>query len=239
MLINQFIIFQILYQNNPAKFSSIYNHFDNLYLLFDFVVQYSHLRAFNASFSENFYGLKRIDAKHNNERLTSKQIYSSLLFLIGYPYLKIKLDNLHERLKYDLLEGKRLQSVQLWFVKVYPTFCSVWNGLLLYYQIKYAVGKGNYHSPLLRLASVELRCLTQEDLNERNTKVLLEPNLSWFNYLKRISWICTKYCATGLGAGLSFGAFFIQFLDYWYTRESAPPSFASLPIPPPPPKVSK
>lgn len=219
----------------------MYNNFDEFYLIFDFCVQLCHLRAYNSSFSENFYSLKRVSSNlsSNVSRLNSKQLYSSLIILSTFPYLKSKFDSLYLRLKLSHFESQITSHSSLLFLKTYPIFCSIWELITLLYEISYSVGKSRYHSPLLQLSNVRLCSLTEDDLRERSVNFeILDSNLNWFRYLKRLSWLTTKWMANGLGVGLSVGAFFIQFLDYWYTRDNSPPSFAPLPIPPPPERVS-
>lgn len=232
---------KVLYNNNPQKFNHLYNNFDEFYLLFDFFVQFCHLRAYNSSFSENFYCLKRVSSHlmSNNSRLNSKQFYSSLLILTAFPYLKSKFDSLYSRLKLAQMESQmniRSHS-SLLFLKTYPIFCSFWDLLTLLYQVSYSVGKNKYHSPLVMLSNVRLCSLSEEDFRQRNANFdILDNNLDSFRFVKRVLWLTTKWMANGLGASLSIGAFFIQFLDFWYSTDNSPPSFAPLPIPPPPQK---
>lgn len=231
----------MLANNNPERFAYIYRNFDEFYMIFDFVVQFSHLKAYDASFAEKFYSLRRVPCnlaeKNDSQNLPPQQLYSSLFLLVGFPYVRNKLDIVWERLKFAELEGrinKTRNPTQYWFLKIYPVINGVYEFWSLCDHLTYAVGNGRYHSPLLRLAAVQLCNFVLRDAGE--TSDMSSVN-SWTNYFKYLSLMTTKFIAKSVGTGLSVGAFFLQFLDYWFTRENAPPSFAPLPIPPPPETV--
>ncbi|CAG2166274.1 unnamed protein product [Oppiella nova] len=231
---------KILYTNNSQKFEFLYDNFDEIYLLFDICVQFCHLKAFNASFSEHFYSLKRVSDNQTNRGLNRRQFVSSLVLLTAFPYIKSKFDSLYARLKLRQLESQTTdQSVRQLFVKTYPmirTFCQL---VSLYYEVSYTVGRNRYHSPLLRLSNVRLINLDDDDLKSISDKsVIRETNMDWFAHFARLSMAGTKCLAKGFAAGLSVGAFFIQFLDYWYSTDMYAHSFAPLPVPPPPPQTS-
>ncbi|RWS30549.1 peroxisome assembly protein 12-like protein [Leptotrombidium deliense] len=220
---------KIAAQSNPGKYSLIYEHFDEFYLLFDTLVQFTHLYVYKASFAEKVYGLRRIDKSGD---LTLKNTVKSLFWLVSFPYLRSKLNTFYEKLSRDEFNGKlrrdRNKNAYL-FIKVFPLLNSLWELTLLIHQITYAVQQGKNHSPLLTLSGVELVVFSQE----------AHESLKELNIVSRIGDLSirfAKWIAKCFGYGLSFGAFFLQFLDYWYTRESLSPIFMSLPIPPPPKK---
>jgi len=209
----------ILAESNPNRYLVLRSWFDEIYLAFDVIVQSSHLKAYNASFAEKFYGLQRVPL--NGSNLTSNHFLKSLVFLSAYPYIKRKLDLLYSSLKRTEAErGLDTNSKAYYFVKAYPLLCLVYETTNLIYQIRYAVGNASHHSLLVRLASVQL----QNFVKDSDTSL----SEQW------VGWVFAKWVARGLGLGLSFGAFFIQFLDFFYTREDTPVSISSLPIPPPP-----
>ncbi|ANB12376.1 ubiquitin-protein ligase peroxin 12 [Sugiyamaella lignohabitans] len=102
-------------QRNPQYLLKIANRYDELYLLLMGLVEYYHLKNWNSSFTEKFYGIKRTrnlatGASLNtrlaapaqfekHRRLTKKQVLGSLFFVMVLPYIKEKLDARHEMLK--------------------------------------------------------------------------------------------------------------------------------------------
>ena len=210
----------------------------------DICVQLSHLQSFSASFSEHFYSLKRVSVQTNNG-LNRKQIYSSLVMLTVFPYLKSKIDILFENFKLRQMERQFIgrterdsQVLQNIFVKSYPTIRSLLQLVCLYYQMSYSVGQNIYCSPILRLLGIRLINLEEKDFRQNRTILpSVDPNTDWITYFARLSVSTTKLLAKSFSVSLSVGAFFIQFLDYWYSSDNSTTSFAPLPIPPPPSKV--
>lgn len=103
-------------QRNPQYLLKIVNKYDELYALLMLVVEYNHLKNWNSSFTEKFYGLKRSRTLQVNplntklhapqvlypqSKLSKRQIYASLFFLVAVPYMKEKLDA-----RYDILKGR-------------------------------------------------------------------------------------------------------------------------------------
>ena len=92
--------FKVLASSNPDRWGWIWRLGDELYLCFDYIAQNHYLKNFGGSFSEHFYGLKRVSSVgkgKNGEGLSSFQKYLSLVMLVVVPYAKLKLDELFER----------------------------------------------------------------------------------------------------------------------------------------------
>ena len=53
-------IIRVLGNAYPGKLEWLHKWKDEVYLVFDAIVQYVHLKSFAGSFAEHFYGLKRI-----------------------------------------------------------------------------------------------------------------------------------------------------------------------------------
>ncbi|XP_076339083.1 peroxisome assembly protein 12-like [Tachypleus tridentatus] len=228
---------RVLVENNPAKYGFYLHHFEELYLIGDLLVQYLHLKTCGASFAEHFYGLQRMPLKPDvstqsqkqKTSLSKKQIRISLFCLAIAPYIKTKLDKLfktlHEKWTSARSQKKDVkEKVEFLYLRIYPFFHFIFECLLSHYIIMYAVGRCSYHSPFVRFSETELRTLTSENRNIR----------SWEEFPHCI----TAGLAGALSMGLSVGAFFLQFLEWWYNQDNTPPSLAPLPTPTPPRKVS-
>lgn len=118
-------------QRHPRYLLRVANRFDEIYGLAMGLVEYYHLKYWNSSFTEKFYGLKRTNLLNTpalraqfatpnlveqRRRLTRKQIWGSLVMIVAVPYVKEKLDVRYERLKGQALvkdmdrERQRIQG---------------------------------------------------------------------------------------------------------------------------------
>ncbi|KAG7097238.1 hypothetical protein E1B28_004609 [Marasmius oreades] len=105
-------VLAVFAQQYPRYLIRIVNRHEEFYAFIMFFVERHHLQEHGASFSENFYGLKRrrrpyietnktqaaVGGIPNRERLGGLEIRHSLLFLIAIPYLRAKAQDYYEEL---------------------------------------------------------------------------------------------------------------------------------------------
>ena len=97
---------------------------DEILLVVNGVLQLHYLRVYNASFTEQFYGLERVSRNGYSDRKAKNLAW---LEVVIAPYLKRKLSSLFEKCREDIADGMRSSnslkeySKQL-YVKVYPYF---------------------------------------------------------------------------------------------------------------------
>ncbi|KAM4796766.1 peroxisome assembly protein 12 isoform 1-T1 [Rhinophrynus dorsalis] len=236
-------VVKVLAESNPARYGSLWRWFDELYALLDLLLQQHYLSWASASFSENFYGLKRVSlgGRSSQYTLTRKEYWTSLLLLVLTPYLRVKLEKFVSRLREE--EDYSIQNPMSFRKKYYKAILACypyvklsWEGLFLFYQLRYILGNSKHHSPLLKLAGVQLARLTVEDLQaiEKRTQnaASTQPTLSVKGMLKK----ALGGVALSLSSSLSLGVFFLQFLEWWYSTENQETlkSLNTLPVPPPP-----
>lgn len=83
----------LLYQSIKQLIGEKVIYFNELYLVFDSILQFYYLKFKDASFSESFYGLKRFRFYDNQlSSLSRSDRLKSIAFLTIVPYLKRKLD---------------------------------------------------------------------------------------------------------------------------------------------------
>ncbi|XP_077995817.1 peroxisome assembly protein 12-like [Glandiceps talaboti] len=244
---------RVLAEYNPSRYGWLYRYSDEIYLSLDLVLQQHFLSTTSASFSENFYGLKRVPNSCSKEwmaglhaSLPRKEHVKSLLLLVLIPYLKLKFDALFERWKQEWLDGvgvsqseqdkfKKFSSI---YVAVYPYIHMGWEGAHLSYQLAYLFDKSRYHSPLIYLAGVKLQHLTREDMLAQMQS--LQSPFTDTNSIAEKMKVFSKWLlgavAIGVSNGLSVAVFFLQFLEWWYANEShrSTVSLTALPVPKPP-----
>lgn len=230
-------IFSFILSFNPERYGHLIRWADESYAIFNTILQRHYLRKYSASFSETFYGLKRIavDDSKVQQTLSKSQERLSLLLLVLYPYLKSKLHDLSQKYKLEQLDS-RMSTTNRW-MKLYR-YCVIdgyrlvfilYESLVLYTYIVYISGRSVYPIPLLRFLSITL------------TYAEPQHTTSVIDLLRKI-----KSNSFGIGdsveifrrtliGSLEFGAFFLQFLAWW-SQEEYRGNIINLPIPPPPAK---
>ncbi|XP_066517249.1 peroxisome assembly protein 12 [Hoplias malabaricus] len=238
---------KILAESNPARYGILWRNFDEIYAILDLLLQHHFLSRTSASFSENFYGLKRVGADSGRPAyrgLCHRHHYHSLLLLALLPYLRSKLEKVLARQRDEDDFSIRLplsltQKMYRAFLAIYPYACMAWDGWTFCHQLLYIFGKTQTHSPLLWLAGVKLSHLTANDIHSldlKSTGPALSLNQSIGQKLQRLFSTVVGGVAVSLSTSLSLGVFFLQFLEWWYSSEnqSTIKSLTFLPTPPPP-----
>lgn len=165
---------QILAESNPSRFGFLWQRFDELYLLLDVILQNHFLSHCSASFSENFYGLKRVSAGRPlpvQLGLRKKTRWCSLLLLCLVPYLRAKLEATLARQQDEedfsiQLAQTRRQKLYRAAVAAYPYVSSAWQMWVFCQQLLFVFGAARTHNPLLWLARVRLSRLTAQDIRD-------------------------------------------------------------------------
>lgn len=148
-------------QRYPRYLLQVVNRFDEINFGLRFLVEYTTLKNWNASFIEKFYGIKRVNRTiplektrnavssfvEERRRLTNAQIIACALSLTGLPLVKDKLDVLFDKL-YPKLLLNNLKPQESWnhyikyhFLKVYPVAVLTLRLLDLLCQVLYMGGK--------------------------------------------------------------------------------------------------
>lgn len=240
-------VVKVLAASNPARYGTLWRWFDELYTLLDLLLQQHYLSWAKASFSENFYGLKRVTEGSTGvlRPLARKKYWKSLLLLVLVPYLRIKLEKLVSRLReeedYSIHNTTSLRK--RWYKAIlatYPFVKFAWEGWFLVSQLRYILWNARHHSPLLRIAGVQLARLTVEDFQAmERTTATAATGLSNASVSQRVRNMMKKVLggvALSVSSSLSLGVFFLQFLEWWYSAENQDTlkSLSTLPVPPPP-----
>uniref|UniRef100_A0A3B4XIG0 Peroxisome assembly protein 12 n=1 Tax=Seriola lalandi dorsalis TaxID=1841481 RepID=A0A3B4XIG0_SERLL len=215
---------KVLAETNPSRFGFLWQRFDELYLLLDLLLQNHFLSHCSASFSENFYGLKRVSGGWGLSvglGLHRKSHWRSLLLLCLVPYLRAKLEATlaQQRDEADFsiqLAQSRRQRLYRAAVAAYPYVRSAWQALSFCQQLLFIFGVARTHSPLLWLARVKLARLNAQDIRDMELK---SSNTGY----PKVWWLISRAArgvAIPLSTSLSLGVFFLQFLEWWYSSEN-------------------
>nr|XP_057904261.1 peroxisome assembly protein 12 [Doryrhamphus excisus]XP_057904262.1 peroxisome assembly protein 12 [Doryrhamphus excisus]XP_057904263.1 peroxisome assembly protein 12 [Doryrhamphus excisus] len=238
---------KVLAESNPSCFGFLWRRFDELYLLLDVLLQNHFLLNCSASFSENFYGLKRVSGGRGlpvRLGLPRKTRWRSLLLLCLVPYLRAKLEATLARQREEedfsiRLAQSRSQRLYRAAVAAYPYVNSAWQAWIFCQQLLFVFGAVRTHNPLLWLARVRLARLTERDIRDMELNASRSSSPTGTSTLQRMWWLtsqATKGVAISLSTSLSMGVFFLQFLDWWYSsdNQATVKTLTSLPAPPPP-----
>lgn len=238
---------KVLAESNPSRFGFLWRRFDELYLLLDLLLQNHFLSHCSASFSENFYGLKRVSGGRGfpvRLGLNRKSHWRSLLLLCLVPYLRAKLEATLARQRDEedfsiRLAQTKTQRLYRAAVAAYPYVSSAWQASIFCQQLLFVFGVARTHNPLLWLARVRLARLNAQDIRDMELKTRRTGSPAEGSLVQRAWWLMSQAArgvALSLSTSLSVGVFFLQFLEWWYSsdNQSTMKTLTSLPAPPPP-----
>lgn len=224
------LLFKFVASYDPERYGWLVKWFDEVYLAFNIVVQYHYLSRHGSSFAENFYGLRRVSV-HNptSSQLPLHEARISLMCLTVLPYLRSKLEQLATQFRLEEADGMCnplwSESSRQLIMKMHAMLHMTWEGAILAQYLSYLSGNSESHSPLLRLAGVTLQYNTEpEDFTWGDV---------WKQFIKgdvTFTELSAKVVGNALTRSLEFGAFFVQFLQWWY-REQPSTSLTALPVP--------
>ncbi|CAJ0583546.1 unnamed protein product, partial [Mesorhabditis spiculigera] len=207
---------------SPSRFSTASKWYDELYTLFDLWLQNHFLKKYGASFSENFYGMKRIFQKTGTMPMAGLSKIRSLFILVLWPYLRDKMDQLHDDLKVRLAymsqaakdSNLKLRLANL-FVKYYPWLKTIISTATVLLQTAYIINRCFIHSPFLWAAGVRLERLTPNDLAAFDG---IPAHLQPTNFLQRM-WRWFLGLPGVVSRLFGYGLFFVQFVDFMYNSD--------------------
>ncbi|PPR02469.1 hypothetical protein CVT24_002018 [Panaeolus cyanescens] len=268
-------VLAVFAQRYPRYLLRIVNRHEEFYALIMLIVERHYLKKHNASFSENFYGLKRrrrpyieteravaaVGGIPAGEKLRGREIWRSLLFLVGVPYLKAKAYDYFEELggtiNSDLLEegldARQIQALtdqrspqslkgrlRRLFKRCYPYLNVSFELWLLLWNVGYLFEKTPNYRPWLNWVGVDIRRLGIEDFRAANAiqqSRVMSPPRSLSERLKKLLKSSPRILLDSLRLLLPTAIFFIKFLEWWYSPGSPARSLTISPqgpaIPPP------
>lgn len=229
-------IFKVLAENFPDKFVLLHRYFDEGYTVVDSVFQYIHLRLKGGLFPETFYGLKRFPDPRS-PRVSKRKVITWVFLSVVGPYIQSQLKSLYEDIKEKHSEGSLnykdfRKHIALLYLKIYPIYHFVWEMVVLCYYMAYGLGISEFHSPALHITATRLIPVALEDTDADAWKRYISKREH--DHISTILWSWINGFVGGMTLAISVGAFFAQFIDWWYSQEGIKAKFMSLPAPPPP-----
>ncbi|KAK3770139.1 hypothetical protein RRG08_007050 [Elysia crispata] len=237
---------RVFAERYPEQLGKVVQFYDELYLIFDALVQSYFLKTCGGSFAENFYDLKRVpSASPDHPSLSFSLRMRATACLVLIPYIRQKMDSLFEDIQYKygqdvgffsfLQKNLNLkQRLLRLYLSVYPYVHSAWEVITLAYTMSYMLRGGRWHCPTVHLSGTQLCRLGPDDQVQTpglgvdfSTWSQLSVTRKMLSAL-RVVFRLTAACLT---TSLSVGVFFLQFLEWWYASDSSAPSLTALPIP--------
>ncbi|KAJ2933452.1 hypothetical protein H1R20_g3630, partial [Candolleomyces eurysporus] len=235
-------VLAVFAQRYPRYLLRLVNRHEEFYALIMLVVERHYLTKHNASFSENFYGLKRrrrpyIETERTKaavgqvpagDKLRSSEVWKSLVFLIGIPYVRAKMQDYFEELgggiSSDVMEESMdTRQIQMLtdqslrgrfrraFKRLYPWLNMSFEGWLLIYNISYLFNQTPAYRPWLNWIGVDLRRLGIEDFFGKRIQAQQIPGWSTYyldyKFLKKIISSLAANRPASEAAALALGQF--------------------------------
>uniref|UniRef100_A0AC35TX71 Peroxisome assembly protein 12 n=1 Tax=Rhabditophanes sp. KR3021 TaxID=114890 RepID=A0AC35TX71_9BILA len=199
---------KILAHFKGSNYSKIHNNFDELYLLFNAVLNLFFLKQYGASFFEHFYGIKRIVSTKGTIPSSNLDIGRSLGQLILLPYLKEKIASWKEQLAYQTPANQNKWKRLL--LRFWPYIEKILAVLGALFQILYLFNYSSIHSPDLLIAGVHYEKYSDIDLKLlESNRILFSGNGIGARFLNLVFSILSKF-----GKVLSFGMVAVQVAQY-------------------------
>ncbi|XP_053683673.1 peroxisome assembly protein 12-A isoform X2 [Sabethes cyaneus] len=200
----------------PNTFGYLLRYYDEIYALFNCIVQSYYLRNKGGSLAEIFYGLTRISKRtlsfnQNRERW-------SLVCLVIAPYFYNKIKQMLQEWKNDYDNGKTISDEKRKFLQLIPYGKALFEAIKLYHCVLYLAGKSSTHSPVLWWLGLTLTYLTEEEESWTLKDVLsgqVKLATIWSIFLLK---------------SLELSAFFLQFIEWWQ-NEANMGDLSRLPVP--------
>ncbi|KAI9479863.1 Pex12 amino terminal region-domain-containing protein [Coemansia mojavensis] len=177
-------------QRYPRYLVRVLNWHEEVYAALMLLVERHYLRNYGGSFTEHFYGTKRVRTRKigGDGALTRGDVWRSLVFLVGLPLAKARLDQRYERSTGGeaarLLGGAFAQQSEpddpvqagwrgkaqaAWrvavrtFWKYYPHANCAYHLATALYYVAYMFDRTDYNSPWLHLLGLQVRRLSAAD----------------------------------------------------------------------------
>ncbi|CAG8536999.1 523_t:CDS:2 [Paraglomus brasilianum] len=252
-------VLSIYAQRYPRYLLRIVNAHEEFYALIMFFVERHYLKEWGGSFAENFYGLKRIrslrkgkvlleeETSHKElKKLRDVDVSRSLIFLVGLPYVKAKLDDLYERLgggiEAQLLgddsdeedyedtsqmnrSDRLISYFKRGFKRWYPWINFLYHSSIWIFVVAYLAEKTRYHSPWLKLLGIEVRRMSLQDYQEyfkrKSRRQTPAPPSTWLEACRRSLIVGLAGILNLLKIILPMSIFFYKFLEWWYSSDYA------------------
>ncbi|KAL3124691.1 hypothetical protein niasHT_001528 [Heterodera trifolii] len=200
------------------RLSFVDSHFDELFLLLHLFLENRFLKRFSASFSENFYGMKRVPWRMNASSFSRLGYrFRSLFLIVVLPYIHDKFERLSEQIESER-DAIRQKGWRRLFLRFYPSLKALLFLVTLLFQLAFVFSFSSVPSLSLLLAKCRLEKLTLSDVAQFDAEGQLPFHLRRTNVFARL-WRSLVSLPSTLGRLFTYALFLVQFLEYFYSDE--------------------
>ncbi|KAL1502651.1 hypothetical protein ABEB36_007765 [Hypothenemus hampei] len=211
-----------LSSNFPRKFWFLNSYGEEAFACINGVLQFYYLKYYDASFSENFYGLKRLLL--NGKPLAKHERELSLIFLVAVPYFKRKVEEKLEIYRIEQAEGSLKQDFEgktkKCIIYAHALFELMWTLVTLHNYLQYMADKTDIQQPLLHILKLKLT-YSNEEPSIGFWSALFKGNLKFSDFSLGLM-------KNAVSTIFETSAFFLQFLQTWNAQK---PNFAITDLP--------
>ncbi|KAI0303064.1 hypothetical protein BC826DRAFT_1089488 [Russula brevipes] len=259
-------VLSVFAQRHPRYLLRIVNRHEEFYALILLFVERHYLRKHSECLlCRNFYGLKRrrrpfIETERARaavgrvpveEKLRDREVWRSLVVLVGLPYLRAKARDYYEDLGggADVLDdgphtqGSPPEAIQ----EDVPWINIAFEGWLMAYNVAYAFERTPFYRPWLSWVGVDVRRLSVRICRNIQRAAAgiagktkpLEKSSGLMALLRRLLLSSPRLVLDSLKILLPTAIFFIRFLEWWYSPSSPARVLSTSPLGPaiPPPRL--
>ncbi|XP_050313615.1 peroxisome assembly protein 12 [Anthonomus grandis grandis] len=144
--------------HSPQKFGFLNVYFEESFAVLNGALQLYYLKYYDSSFSENFYGLKRVMSGESPLMKHQKEL--SLLFLVVVPYFKRKIEERLQIYRIEHAEGYLRKDFEgrskRFLIYSHSAFEVIWGLITLNNYLQYMGNKTEFQEPLLKLLGLKL-----------------------------------------------------------------------------------
>lgn len=158
----------------------------------ELLIEYNYLRKHEATYSEYYYGIKRVSQNHNlDPTMTRLGSLKTLIVASLIPILKLHLDNYFTSLKMNA-NAENTGRMKKIFLKIYPFVNMAWESINFVYSIKYLLDpKSKFYSVLYHILKQEVTKIDEENLeNQTRSSMLMDM---WKKYFVFFIYLATKF----------------------------------------------
>eukprot|EP00048_Salpingoeca_helianthica_P006324 m.97297 g.97297 ORF g.97297 m.97297 type:complete len:350 (+) comp13972_c0_seq6:101-1150(+) len=219
-------------QHAPHTFQPFLRFSDEIHAALQLLIDGYYLRTYDASFSEEFYGLKRV-ARTRSGVLRLHHRLRSLLFVVLLPYLASRRDKILAALKKHLAHRPAVLRATLAALRAAAL---LWRITSFAFKILYLLGATETFSPAWLVCGITMQRVTDDDLeaeaeNERVIGEQRKIDYKAMAFPRRALNQSLDAVADLLRSALPASVFFLTFLEWWYSTEHLRPA-PRMPVPP-------
>ena len=224
-----------LAENCPHKFDRIFSYFDELYLIFDLLLEGHHIATFDASFGEHFYGLQRVFSANllntyflsgnsvtkDGSKLNIRGKILSLISLSVLPYIYNKIEKKYQIIEEREANFEKLSRKENIFLLIFRYASAIRQIIEIIFKFSYLTKGTEFYSLILSLQSLKIARIPVTNQSDSELPYFSQfSNRSNLMNLFFIPFGAANLIGYSFSHILPFCAFLVKFLEHWYAQHN-------------------